>query len=72
MNRRTTATGFVGAVLLAIAATGWAKLPPPTPEQVKDKQAKAEKKAKDDEAAKKALARAQDRVVARYKAKGHK
>jgi len=46
-----------------------AKLPAPTPEEAQQKAAAAEKKALGEEAAKAALAKAQDRVVSRYRAK---
>lgn len=46
-----------------------AKLPAPTPEEAQQKAAAAEKKALGDEAAKAALAKAQDRVASRYRAK---
>ena len=45
-----------------------AKLPPPTPEEAAKKQVAAEKKAKEEDAAKEALAKAQDRVAQRYRA----
>jgi hypothetical protein len=57
---------LAGMLLLATHAA-WAKLPPPTEAEVQAKKAAAEKKAKDEEAAKQALAKAQDRVAARYK-----
>jgi hypothetical protein len=74
----TTLRALVAAGLVAFAF-GWAvaKLPPPPPMDEKAKAAAEEKKAKDAAAAeteKADLARAQDRVVARYtaeqKAKG--
>lgn len=60
-------------VLLVMAATTWAfnamaKLPDPTPEAAMKKQADAEKKTASEEAAKAALAQAQDRVNQRYRA----
>lgn len=45
-----------------------ARLPDPTPEDRARQQAAAEKKARDEDAAKAALARAQERVVRRYRA----
>jgi hypothetical protein len=58
--------GLAGMLLLATHAA-WGKLPPPTEAEALAKKAAAEKKAKDEEAAKQALAKAQDRVAARYK-----
>ncbi len=58
--------GVAGMLLLATHAA-WGKLPPPTEAEVQTKKATAEKKAKDEEAAKQALAKAQDRVAGRYK-----
>jgi uncharacterized membrane protein len=60
-------------LLLVMVATTWtfnamAKLPDPTPEEALKKQAEAEKKAASEEAAKAALAKAQDRVNQRYRA----
>lgn len=56
-------------LLIAMAsAVAWAKLPPPTPEEAAKKQAATEKKAKDEDAAKEALAKVQDKVVQRYRA----
>lgn len=52
---------------LGMTATALAKLPDPTPEEVAKKQADAEKKAKSEDAAKEALAKAQDRVNQRYR-----
>jgi|GEM_PF-2656207 hypothetical protein len=46
-----------------------AKLPAPTPEEAQQKAAAAEKKALGEEAAKSSLAKAQDRVASRYRAK---
>lgn len=57
------------AVLSAFATVSLARLPPPTPDEAKAKKAAAAEKGKADEAAKQALARAQDRVAARYKAR---
>jgi hypothetical protein len=60
---------------VVLAAMGWAggmahaKLPPPTPEELAQKRATTDKKARDESAAKAALARAQDRVVQRYLAR---
>jgi hypothetical protein len=58
--------GLAGMLLLATHAA-WGKLPPPTEAEVQAKKAVAAKKATDEEAAKQALAKAQDRVAARYK-----
>jgi len=58
--------GLAGMLLLATHAA-WGKLPPPTEAEVQVKKAAAAKKATDEEAAKQALAKAQDRVAARYK-----
>lgn len=58
-------------ILLAALAVGhaaWAKLPEPTPEEAAKKQAAAEKKAQDEEAAKVALGKAQDKVAVKYRA----
>lgn len=60
-------------LLLVMVTTTWAlnamaKLPDPTPEEALKKQAEAEKKAASEEAAKAALAKAQDRVNQRYRA----
>lgn len=52
---------------LGMTATALAKLPDPTPEEAAKKQAEAEKKATSEEAAKEALAKAQDRVNQRYR-----
>lgn len=59
--------------LALCALLGWssvaaARLPAPTPEEAAKKAAAAETKAKADEAAKQALAAAQDRVAQRYRA----
>ncbi|HEY3327986.1 MAG TPA: formate dehydrogenase [Novimethylophilus sp.] len=54
------------AMLCSVEAL--AKLPPPTPEEAAKKQIAAEKKVKDEDAAKEALAKAQDRVAQRYRA----
>jgi hypothetical protein len=58
--------GLAGMLLLVTHAA-WGKLPPPTEAEVQAKKAAAAKKATDEEAAKQALAKAQDRVAARYK-----
>lgn len=54
--------------LMAWPAAAMARLPAPTPEETAKKAAAAETKAKADEAAKQALAAAQDRVARRYRA----
>lgn len=63
---------WIGRLLLicsmGMAATALAKLPDPTPEEVAKKQADVEKNAKNEEIAKEALAKAQDRVNQRYRA----
>lgn len=59
---------MLAAVLLSPAAA-LAKLPEPTPEEAQQKAAAAEKKALSEEAAKAALAKAQDRVASRYRAR---
>jgi len=64
--RKMSLAGLAGMLLLATHAA-WGKLPPPTEAEVQVKKAAAEKKAKDEEAAKRALAKAQDRVAERYK-----
>ena len=56
------------AVVLATSLSANAKLPEPTAEEAQKKLADAEKKAKGEEAAKAALAAAQDRVAKRYRA----
>lgn len=59
-------------VLAAMGLAGGmahAKLPPPTPEEMAQKRAAADRKAREESAAKAALARAQDRVVQRYLAR---
>lgn len=58
---------MLAAVLLSPAAA-LAKLPEPTLEEAQKKAAAAEKKALDEDAAKAALAKAQDRVASRYRA----
>ena len=67
--RRSLVYGVMAFFMVALSGVAAAKLPAPTPEQAKAKQEAATKKAKSDEAAKQALARAQDRVAARYKAR---
>lgn len=57
---------LVAALLSPAAAL--AKLPEPTPEEAQQKAAAAEKKTLGEEAAKAALAKAQDRVASRYRA----
>lgn len=57
------------SIALFSPAVVLAKLPVPTPEEAQQKAAAAEKKALGDEAAKAALAKAQDRVASRYRAK---
>ena len=64
--RKMSLAGLVGMLLLATHAA-WGKLPPPTEAEAQTKKAAADKKAKDEETAKQALAKAQDRVAARYK-----
>lgn len=59
---------LVVALGVAWSFSTLAKLPDPTPEEASKKQAEAEKKAKSEEAAKAALAKAQDRVNQRYRA----
>ncbi len=66
IEREMSLAGLAGMLLLA-AHAAWGKLPPPTEAEAQTKKSAAEKKAKDDEAAKKALAKAQDRVAERYK-----
>lgn len=56
------------ATMLATSLSANARLPEPTPEEAQKKLADAEKKAKGEEAAKAALAAAQDRVAQRYRA----
>jgi len=53
---------------LALPAIAQAQLPSPTPGEAAKKQATAEKKAKDEAAAKESLGRAQNRVAVRYHA----
>ena len=66
IGRKGSLAGLAGMLLLATHAA-WGKLPPPTEAEAQTKKTAADKKAKDEEAAKKALAKAQDRVAARYK-----
>lgn len=66
IERKMSLAGLTGMLLLAVHAA-WGKLPPPTEAEVQTKKAAAEKKAKDEDAAKRALAKAQDRVAERYK-----
>lgn len=58
----------VALLVLALSMNAHARLPDPMPEEVQKKLADAEKKAKSEEAAKAALAAAQDRVAQRYRA----
>jgi hypothetical protein len=58
---------FVAAAIWAVAAH--AELPSPSPEEVAKKQAAMVKKARDEATAKAALARAQNRVVERYRSR---
>lgn len=55
------------AILISLPI--YAKLPAPGPEELAKKQAAAEKKAQDEEAAKEALGHAQDRVAQQYRAR---
>jgi len=66
MNKQLTI--WLAMALAMSSSVVWAKLPPPTPEEAAKKQAAAEKKAKDEDAAKEALAKAQDEVAKRYRA----
>ena len=66
IERKMSLAGLAGMLLLA-THVAWGKLPPPTEAEAQTKKAAAEKKAKDEEAAKQALAKAQDRVAERYK-----
>ena len=66
IERRISLAGLAGILLLAVH-TASAKLPQPTAADAQTKKAAAEKKAKDEEAAKQALAKSQDRVAERYK-----
>ena len=63
----------LSALALGALATLWAwgvhaQLPPPTPEEAARKQEAAKKKARDENTAKSALTRAQNRVAERYRA----
>lgn len=65
-KRKASFAGLTAMLLLTVdVASG--KLPAPTEAEAEAKKAAAEKKAKDEDAAKKALAKAQDRVAERYK-----
>lgn len=64
---KLTKTLVLSALLVWPAAAG-ARLPTPTPEEAAKKAAAADKQALADEAAKQALAKAQDRVAQRYRA----
>lgn len=66
IERKMSLAGLAGMLLLATYAA-WGKLPPPTEAETQTKKTAADKKAKDEEAAKQALAKAQNRVAARYK-----
>ncbi|MGQ0578967.1 MAG: hypothetical protein ACT4PQ_08695 [Betaproteobacteria bacterium] len=66
IGRKVSLAGLAGMLLLASHAA-WGKLPPPTEAEAQAKKVAADKKAKDEEGAKKALAKAQDRVAARYR-----
>jgi len=66
VERRMSLAGLAGILLLATHAA-WGKLPPPTEAETQTKKTAADKKTKDEEAAKQALAKAQDRVAERYK-----
>lgn len=55
------------AALLSLPA--YARLPAPSPEDAVRKQAAAEQKARDEDAAREALGRAQDGVAQRYRVK---
>lgn len=57
---------LVATLLSAAAVTGYAKLPPPTPEQTAKLAADKAKAASDAKVEKELLDKAQDRVVARY------
>ena len=63
--RRSLAACFAAA-LVAAAATGHAKLPPPTPEQTAKAAAEAEKAKQQAAQEQAALTRVQDRVVGAY------
>ena len=66
IERKMSLAGLAGMLLLA-THTAWGKLPPPTEAEAQTKKTAADKKAKDEEAAKQALAKSQDRVAERYK-----
>jgi predicted outer membrane protein len=66
IERKVSLAGLAGMLLLATHAA-WGKLPTPTEAEVQAKKAAAEKKVKDEEAAKQALAKSQNRVAERYK-----
>ena len=66
IERKMSLAGLAGMLLLATHAA-WGKLPPPTEAEAQTKKAAAAKKATDEEAAKQALAKAQDRVAERNK-----
>jgi hypothetical protein len=69
IERRVSLAGLAAMLLLTTHAA-WGKLPPPTEAEAQAKKAAADKKVKDEEAAKQALAKAQDRVAARYQKSG--
>ncbi len=71
IERKMSLAGLFAMLLLATHAA-WGKLPPPTEAEAQAKKAAADKKAKDEEAAKQMLAKAQDRVTARYKKSSRK
>lgn len=66
IGRKMSLAGLAGMLLLT-AHAAWAKLPQPTEAEAQTKKTAAEKKAKDEEAAKQALVKSQDRVAERYK-----
>lgn len=61
--------GLLLAVTALCSLSAQARLPDPLPEELAKKQAAADKKARDEEAAKLTLQKAQDRVASRYKAR---
>jgi hypothetical protein len=65
----TRLNAWMLAAALCAPAAVLAKLPAPTPEEAQQKAVAAEKKALSEEAAKAALAKVQDRVASRYRAK---
>lgn len=69
IDRKQCARAALAGALMLAAGVVWAKLPAPTEAELQAKKTAAEKKTRDEDAAKQALARAQDRVVARYKAR---